>query len=175
MIVEPVQVWLVIWDQEPEREEGRPVEAETNRSAQDWFRLMIDMGLAPGLRALGFLGAGPRYRMDVEGRRADLEVVQSQSLIDTRVRFSLTLRVPSRDEWAQQLRVRPYHAARQPAGTTGWEATIGQLVSVGGYAIEDLWWELEVGHPFESLAREVLTILTTYGLPALRQYIRATH
>jgi hypothetical protein len=167
-------VWLVIWDQEPEREEGRPVEAETNRSAQDWFRLMVDMGLAPGLRALGFAGAGPRFHMEVQGRRAEIGIVQSQSLIDTRVRFTLALRVPSRDEWTQQLRVRPYQAARPPAGASGWEATIGQLVTVGGYPVQDLWWELEVGHPFESLAREVLIILATYGLPALRHHIRAT-
>ncbi|HET9144280.1 hypothetical protein [Actinophytocola sp.] len=163
----------MIWEHEPEREEGRPVEAETNRSAQDWFRLMIDMGLAPGLRTLGFLGAGRRYRMDVEGRRAEVYIVQSQSLIDSRIRFTLALRVPSKDEWAAQLRVRPYHSARPSADPTGWEATIGQLVTVGGYPIEDLWWELEVGHPFESLAREVLGTLTTYGLPALRHHIRA--
>lgn len=147
------------------------MEAGTNRSAQDWFRLMIDMGLAPGLRALGFVGAGRRYRMEMSGHRAEVEIVQSQSLIDARVRFTLNLRVPSRDEWSQQLRVRPYSTPR-PSAPNGWEATIGQLVKVGGHPVEDLWWELEVGHPFDSLAREVLTMLTTFGLPALRHHIR---
>lgn len=149
------------------------MEAETNRSAQDWFRLMIDMGLAPGLRALGFVGAGRRYRMEIVGHRAEVEIVQSQSLIDARVRFTLNLRIPSRDEWSQQLRVRPYSAPKAPKAT-GWEATIGQLVTVGGHAVEELWWELEVGHPFDNLAREVLTMLTTFGLPALRHHIRPT-
>lgn len=152
------------------------MEAGTDRSAQDWFRLMIDMGLAPGLRALGFVGAGRRFRMEVERHWAEVSVAQSQSLSEGRVRFTLNLRVLYRDEWAEQLRVRPYTPAPTPSRSTmrtGWEAPIGAIVTVGGYPIEDLWWELEVGQPFDSLSREVLTTLRNFGLPAMSHQIRA--
>lgn len=150
------------------------MDAGTDRSAQDWFRLMIDMGLAPGLRALGFAGAGRRFTQDVGSHCAEITFAQSQSLVEGRVRFTLNLRVLHRDEWAEQLRVRPYTPAPVARSTmrTTWEALIGQIVTVGGYPIEDLWWELEVGQPFDSLAREVLSTLRTFGLPAITHQIR---
>ena len=152
------------------------MEAGTDRSAQDWFRLMIDMGLVPELRALGFTGPGPRFHMEIDRQTAEITILQSASLTSGRVRFTLLLRVLHRDEWAEQLRVRPYYpsaTARPPLRTT-WEAPIGSLVMVGGHPIEDLWWELEVGQPFDSLAAEVLSALHHFGLPALSHHIHPT-
>jgi hypothetical protein len=150
------------------------VEAGTNRSAQDWFRRMLDTGLAPGLRELGFAGFGRRFRRAAAQHWAEVAVVQSTSLIPGCVRFTLHLRVLTRDEWAEQLRVRPYypHPGR-PLPASGWEAPIGRLVTVGGYPIHELWWELEAGRPFTSLAEEILTTLHTFGLPAISHHIRA--
>jgi hypothetical protein len=139
---------------------------------------MIDMGLAPGLRALGFVGAGRRFRMEIERHWAEVFVTQSQSLIEGCVRFTLTLRVVSKDEWTEQLRVRPYYPNANPnpaardLAPTGWESPIGALVTVGGYPVDDLWWELEVGQPFDALAREVLTMLRIFGIPAICDQIR---
>lgn len=150
------------------------MEAGTNRSAQDWFRLMIDMGLTPGLKALGFTATGRRFRMPLDRHWAEVAIIESQSVVSTCVRFTLRLRVLYRDEWAEQLRVRPYYPqspARDPL-QPGWEATIGELVTVGGYPIDDLWWELETGQPFDTLTDEVLTTLRTFGLPAIHR-IRA--
>jgi hypothetical protein len=42
-------------------------------------------------------------------------------------------------------------------------------VDVGGFPIGELWWELEVGRPFQALAREVLTTVREYALPAMRE------
>jgi hypothetical protein len=150
------------------------VEAGTDRSAQDWFRLMIDMGLAPGLRALGFTGAGHRFRMEIDRHWAEVSLQQSASLTSGRVRFTLLLRVLHRDEWAEQLRVRPYYpsAGGRPTLHTTWESPIGAVVLVSGHPIEELWWELEVGQPFDSLSAEVLTTLRHFGLPALSHHIR---
>ena len=152
------------------------MEAGTNRSAQDWFRLMIDMGLAPGLRALGFVGVGRRFRMELGRHWAEVNVTESQSLSEGRVRFTLTLRILGRDEWTEQLRVRPYYPARvsAPSAITAWEVPIGHLVTVGGHSIEELWWELEVGQPFDSLAQEVLTALRHFGIPAITHHLRAS-
>lgn len=150
------------------------MEAETNRSAQDWFRLMIDMGLAPGLRTLGFTGGGRRFRMEIDRHWAEVFITESPSLLEATVRFTLTLRVLTKDEWTEQLRVRPYYPTRtrREPTTIGWEAPIGTLVTVGGYPIDDLWWELEVGQPFDALAREVLTTLRVFGIPAICDRIR---
>ena len=149
------------------------MEAGTDRSAQDWFRLMIDMGLAPGLRTLGFTGAGNRFRMEIDRHWAEISIMQSASLTSGRVRFTLLLSVLHRDEWTDQLRVRPYSAPRPPL-RTGWQSPIGALVTVGGHPIEELWWELEVGQPFDSLAAEVLSSLRHFGLPAISHHIHPT-
>jgi hypothetical protein len=175
---------LVIWEQDgPDGAEGRPVEAGTNRSAQDWFRLMVDMGLAPGLRAIGYTGAGRRFRRDLDRHWAEIAIAQSQSLTDGCVRFTLLLRVLRKDEWTEQLRVRPYSAPAPAQATSAtassaephvtWESPLGALVTVGGYAMGELWWGLEVGQPFDALAREVLNVLRTFGLPAITQHTAA--
>ncbi|MFL6143813.1 MAG: hypothetical protein ACJ72N_18370 [Labedaea sp.] len=160
------------------------MEAGTNRSAQDWFRLMVDMGLAPGLRAIGFTGAGRRFRRELDRHWAEIAIIQSPSLTDG-VRFTLLLRVLRKDEWTEQLRVRPYStpAPAQAASVSApaspaephvtWESPLGALVTVGGYAMGELWWDLEVGQPFDALAREVLTVLCTFGLPAITQHTAA--
>lgn len=149
------------------------MEAGTDRSAQDWFRLMIDMGLAPGLRTLGFVGAGRRFRMEIDNHFAEITLLQSAALTSGRVRFTLHLRVLHRDEWAEQLRVRPYYpaGAARPTLQTTWESPIGSVIMVGGHPIEELWWELEVGQPFDSLAAEILATLRHFGLPALTNHI----
>jgi hypothetical protein len=81
--------------------------------------------------------------------------------------------VISRDEWAEQLRVRPYYpqgtkAAHIQTKGPGWQAPIGELVTVAGHPIGELWWEREVGRPFDSLAREVLSAVREFALPAMR-------
>lgn len=149
------------------------MEAGTNRSAQDWFRLMLDTGLAPGLYELGFTGSGRRFRSAMGAHWAEVAVLQSPSLTPGCVRFTLLLRVLTRDEWSEQLRVRPYYPTSRRPPLPHWESPIGRLVIVGGYPIDELWWELEVGQPFDSLASEVLTTLHTFGLPALSHHIRA--
>lgn len=151
------------------------MEAGTDRSAQDWFRLMVDMNLAPGLRALGFAGTGRRFRMEIDRHWAEISLDQAASLTTGRVRFTLHLRVLARDEWTEQLRVRPYYpAAARPTLHTTWESPIGGVVYVAGHPIGELWWELEVGQPFDSLAQEILDALHHFGLPALSNHIHPT-
>jgi len=67
--------------------------------------------------------------------------------------------------------VRPYYPASEStkAQWMGWQAPIASVVQVGGYPIGELWWELEVGRPFQALAREVLMTVQEYALPAMRE------
>lgn len=148
------------------------MESELERNAQEWFRFMVDTNLAPGLRALGFFGVGRRFRIESNRHWGEVLVEQARSYTARTVRFTVRVGVISRDEWAQQLRVRPYY----PVGDTvpvqatgpGWQVPIGELVRVAGYPIGELWWELEVGRPFDSLAREVLSAVREFALPAMR-------
>jgi len=131
---------------------------------------MVDTNLAPGLRALGFFGVGRRFRIESNRHWGEVLVEQVRSYTDRAVRFTVHVGVISRDEWAAQLRVRPYYPAGEVAHaqTTGWQAPIGQLVTVAGHPIGELWWELEVGRPFDSLAGEVLAAVREFALPAMR-------
>ncbi|HEY0448163.1 DUF4304 domain-containing protein [Actinophytocola sp.] len=146
------------------------MESDIERNAQDWFRFMVDTNLAPGLRALGFFGVGRRFRIEGHRHWGEVVVEQARSFTLRAVRFTVHVGVISRDEWAEQLRVRPYYPAGEVTRTQimGWNSPIGELVTVAGHPIGELWWELEVGHPFESLAREVLTAVREFALPAMR-------
>jgi len=151
------------------------VESELERNAEEWFRFMVDSNLAPGLRALGFFGVGRRFRIESNRHWGEVVVEQTRSFTARAVRFTVHVGVISRDEWASQLRVRPYSGKPVPIQTSnsetsnsGWQAPIGELVTVAGHPIGELWWELEVGRPFDSLAREVLSAVREFALPAMR-------
>lgn len=148
------------------------MESDIERNAQDWFRFMVDTNLAPGLRALGFFGVGRRFRIEGARHWGEVLVEQARSFTARAVRFTVHVGVISRDEWAEQLRVRPYYPASEVTQTdSGWQAPIGELVTVAGFPIGELWWELEVGHPFESLSHEVLTAIREFALPAMRTHM----
>jgi hypothetical protein len=149
------------------------VESELERNAQEWFRFMVDTNLAPGLRALGFFGVGRRFRIESNRHWGEVLVEQARSFTAQAVRFTVHVGVISRDEWAEQLRVRPYYprgskAAEIQTKSSGWQAPIGELVTVAGHPIGELWWELEIGRPGDSLAREVLAAVREFALPAMR-------
>ncbi|MCT2586055.1 DUF4304 domain-containing protein [Actinophytocola gossypii] len=145
------------------------MESDIERNAQDWFRFMVDTNLAPGLRALGFFGVGRRFRIEGVRHWGEVLVEQARSFTARAVRFTVHVGVISRDEWAEQLRVRPYYPAGEVTQShAGWQAPIGELVTVAGHPIGELWWELEVGRPFDSLANEVLTAVREFALPAMR-------
>ena len=148
------------------------MDSELEHNAQEWFRFMVDTNLAPGLRALGFFGVGRRFRIESNRHWGEVVVEQARSFTARAVRFTVHVGVISRDEWNAQLRVRPYYPAskisRLQKTGLGWQAPIGELVTVAGQPIGELWWELEVGRPFDSLAREVLTAVREFALPAMR-------
>ncbi|WP_139190631.1 DUF4304 domain-containing protein [Actinokineospora iranica] len=143
------------------------------RNADEWFRLMVDTDLAPGLRALGFSGSGRRYRLTRDAHVGQVSILQSSRGTPESTRFTLVLSVTATDEWSSQLRIRPYLRAAGHPGT-GWQERIGNLIRVGGGTpIGDLWWNIEAGKPFRLLANEVLTAVREFGLPALVDQIRA--
>ncbi len=148
----------------------RAVEPGAVRNADEWFRLMVETGIAPGLRALGFSGAGRRYRFHKDAHVAEITILQA-NLGSRATRFTLSLSVTPTDEWSAQLRIRPYLRSAGHAGA-GWQERIGNLVLVGnGMPIGDLWWQVDAGKPFAALSREVLTVVREFGLPAIELQI----
>ncbi|MCG8917884.1 DUF4304 domain-containing protein [Actinokineospora sp. PR83] len=147
------------------------MEAGAVRNADEWFRLMVETGLAPGLRALGLSGMGKRFRVLADGQVGQVAILQTSTPRSTR--FTLTLSVSSTDEWSSQLRIRPYlRAAGHTAGA--WQERIGDVMLVGsGVPIGDLWWQVDAGKPFTRVSREVLTAVREFGLPAMRAQMRA--
>ncbi len=149
------------------------VEAGAVRNADEWFRLMVDTGLAPGLRALGLAGSGRHYRVTRDAHVGQVSILQSAPTTPKTTTFTLALSVNATDEWASQLRIRPYLRTAGHQGA-GWQERIGNLMLVGGgVPIGDLWWKVEAGKPFAALAAEVLTAVREFGLPAMYDQIRA--
>ncbi|WP_026424604.1 DUF4304 domain-containing protein [Actinokineospora inagensis] len=147
------------------------MEAGAVRNADEWFKLMVDTGLAPGLRALGMSGSGRHFRVIEDAHIGQVSILQSSKSSAYSTRFTMSLSVTATDEWATQLRIRPY-TGRHPGG--GWQERIGNLMLIGsGIPIGDLWWKIEAGKPFAGLSDEVLTAVREFGLPAIRDQIRA--
>ncbi|WP_169514580.1 DUF4304 domain-containing protein [Actinokineospora enzanensis] len=155
---------------------GGYVEAGAVRNADEWFRLMVETGLAPGLRALGLSGTGRTFRVVRDAHIGQVSILQSSRSSTYSTRFTLSLSVNATDEWAAQLRIRPYARAAGHQGS-GWQERIGNLMLVGGgVPIGDLWWKIEAGKPFGNLSDEVLTAVREFGLPAIHHQIHArTH
>lgn len=147
------------------------MESGAELSAQGWFRLMVRARLAPGLRGYGFIGSGQTFRASIDDYYAQVTLQQAPVATTRYVRFTADLSVVQRNEWDEQLRVRPYYGARPNPSAAGWTARIGELMSVGGFPIGELWWELDAGRPFESLADEVVSAVRWYGLPAMMEQI----
>ncbi|PPK67962.1 DUF4304 domain-containing protein [Actinokineospora auranticolor] len=152
---------------------GGYVEAGAVRNADEWFRLMVETGLAPGLRALGLAGTGRTFKVVRDAHVGQVSILQSTRSSAYSTRFTLSLSVTPTDEWASQLRIRPYALAAGHRGY-GWQERIGNLMLVGGgVPIGDLWWKIEAGKPFASLSDEVLTAVREFGIPAIEHQISA--
>jgi hypothetical protein len=149
----------------------RVVASGAELSAQGWFRLMVRSRLAPGLRGYGFIGSGHTFRSSIDGYYAQVTLQQVAAASTSYVRFTADLSVVRRNEWDEQLRVRPYYGSRPQPSAPGWSARIGELISVGGFPIGEMWWELDAGRPFESLADEVVSAVRWYALPAMMEQI----
>ena len=146
------------------------MEAGAVRDAHEWFQLMVQTDLEPGLRALGLTDEGKRFRLVGIGQVGEIAILQQST--KTATRFTLVLSVAGTDEWSSQRRIRPYlRAAGHKAGA--WQERIGNVMLVGaGLPIGDLWWQVEAGKPFGKTADEVLSAVREFGLPAMRAQMR---
>lgn len=148
-------------------EVGAKLEAGAVRNADEWFRLMVVADLAPGLRDLGLEGDDRHFRTHSGPHVGQVSILQTAADKPRTRRFTLLLTVTTTSEWSSQLRIRPYLRA---AGHTGgaWQERIGDLIRVGGgMPVGDLWWPVEAGKPFAGLAKEAITAVREFGMPAM--------
>jgi len=136
-------------------------------TAQDTFKAMLRLAIAPGLRALGFKGSGQVYEPPDEQYWSLLGFQRSVASDRHEARFTINLSVAEKAGWAEARRehsyypVKPnpnihcgfewYEAHRQPAA-----GAQGPLVRLS----EKDWPD--------HLLEEVLDAIRTYALPAMR-------
>jgi hypothetical protein len=136
--------------------------------------------VGPELRALGLTGSGSAYVLPSETHWAVIGVQKSRSNTTDRVRFTINLTVVPRDVWARAQATWPSQLSRRPAPNMDsggliaesdrrcyWHARIGMVMP----GTHDTWWEITPRIDTETTAREVVSAVREFALPALRKHM----
>jgi hypothetical protein len=142
-------------------------------TAQDLFASAMKESFAPALRKAGLQGSGQTFKLPSATHFALLGFQRSTYSDSREVRFTLNLKVVSKQTWYHMRQERPYFPVRPGAnvgyGTFEWDKRIGHLLPGG----EDKWWRISVEHDNAPAIREVSDVLTKVAVPALRDQLRS--
>ena len=148
----------------------------TDRSAptaQEAFATLMRTRIAPGLRALGFKGSGQTYELPHLETWALIGFQKSAQKTAGHVEFTVNVTVADKRGWAQARRRQPDLPARPSPNTVygpaAWQSRIGRLLP----ANRDTWWTISATSDPEPVARGVITAVTEYALPAIRERRRS--
>src|ERR1700738_4635168 len=124
---------------------------------------------APALRSAGLRGSSPSFSIPSKTHFALLGFQKSQFSHAGDVKFTLNLKVVSKDAWEAMRATRPYFPAK-PAPNTGygtfeWHKRIGELLPGG----QDTWWHLRVDQDNAPTIAAVVEVLVKSAVPALRR------
>jgi hypothetical protein len=140
-------------------------------TAQETYREMMKMQVAPALRELGFKGSGQNYELPAPGHWAMLGFQKSVWSDASGLRFTVSMLVVSRAAWEKARSERSYVPARPTAnrlwGDFAWQKRIGALLPGG----QDHWWEVKADSTTDDLAAEVVSAIEDFALPAMREQI----
>ena len=140
-------------------------------TAQETFGSMMKDQISPGLRTLGFKGSGQAFTLPDDGHFAQVGFQKSTYSDSTAVRFTINVSVIPFDAWAEARLRKPYLPAKpSPSvlyGSPFWQKRLGQLLPGG----EDTWWLVHAGQDTTSVANEVVTAISTYVLPEMREQL----
>ncbi len=141
-------------------------------TAQELFSTAMKESFAPALRSAGMRGSGGSFSLPSDTHYALLGFQKSQFSDASDVRFTVNVKVVAKETWERMRESRPYFPAK-PAPNTGygtfeWHHRIGNLLSGG----EDRWWHLRPGHDNRATIAEVVDVLTTTAVPALRRQLQ---
>ncbi|WP_262055993.1 DUF4304 domain-containing protein [Streptomyces sp. STR69] len=142
-------------------------------TAQEAFTTLMRARIAPGLRALGFKGSGQTYELPHLESWALIGFQKSAHSTAGRVEFTLNVTVADKLGWARARRHQPHLPARPSPNTVygpaAWHSRIGQLLP----AKRDTWWTISATTDPGPVARGVITAVTEYALPAIREQRRS--
>jgi hypothetical protein len=143
-------------------------------TAQDLFTSAMKEAFAPALRRAGLRGSSPSFYIPSESHFAMLGFQKSQFSYAAEVKFTLNLKVVSKDAWEGMRATRPDFPAK-PAPNTGygtfeWNRRIGHLLPSG----EDTWWHLRVDQDNAPTISAVVDVLVNIAAPALRTQLDTT-
>lgn len=126
----------------------------------------------PALRNAGMRGTGGSFSLPSDTHFALLGFQKSQFSDASCVKFTVNIKVVERPVWDRMRGDRP-RLPTKPAPNTGygnfeWHQRIGKLLPDH----EDKWWHLRRGEDNAATIAEVVEVLTTIAVPALRRQVR---
>ena len=140
--------------------------------AQNHFKEMLRYQIAPAIRAEGFKGSGSEYALPDPDYLAMLGFQRSTYSNGDELKFTVNLKVVSRSAWADArseisyLPVSPRVNVRY-SGAPEWTTRIGLLMSQP----HDHWWTLRAEDDPLPIAGEIMVVVRTLAIPALRDQI----
>ncbi len=131
---------------------------------------MMREDVAPALRELGFKGSGQSFSLPSDRYWALVGFQKSAYSDATAVKFTVNLRVVSKEDWERAREAQPWRGQRpspNDAGSVpgGWYARIGQLLP----SRADQWWRVDPDTPTEQTAQAVVAAIRDFGLPEMRR------
>lgn len=142
-------------------------------TAQEVYTSLMRAQIAPGLRALGFKGSGQTYELPHLETWALIGFQKSAYNTARHIEFTVNVTVADKLGWAQARRGQPHLPARPSPNTVygpaAWHSRIGRLLP----ADRDTWWTISATSDPEPVARDVITAVTEYALPAIRERRRS--
>lgn len=163
-------------------------------TAQDVFKRLLRDAVAPELRRQGLKGSGSVYVLPDAAYWAQVGFQKSTSSNSDVVRFTINLKVTSKEWWDEQRRdhspmkdtpppgvdrttwdaqrlERSAYPARPSANTTFGEERVERLGDLIPGMKAHHWWVLTADDA-EGVVEDALRALLSYGLPWLRREIR---
>lgn len=146
----------------------------TASTAQQAFASLMRARIAPALRALGFKGSGQTYELPHLETWALIGFQKAARQTAGQVEFTLNVTVADKLGWAQARRREPHLPARPSPNTVygpaaAWHSRIGHLLPTD----RDTWWTITATTDPEPVARGVISAVTEYALPAIRERRRS--
>jgi Domain of unknown function (DUF4304) len=142
-------------------------------TAQELFASAIKDTFAPVLRSAGLRGSGQAFSLPSTSHFALLGLQKSVYSDSAELRFTINLKVISKQAWERRRKERPDFPAK-PSPNIGyggeWDERIGRLLPGG----EDKWWSIRSDGNNRSTIAEVADVIVNVAVPALRTQVQAT-
>ena len=135
---------------------------------QNIFKDLLRVKIAPRLRESGIKGSGQNYHLNSDSHWALIGIQKSIYSTSEGLEFTINLFVVSREIWDAERKKHSYFPEKPTANAhwfIGWHMRIGRLLPGG----QDHWWHLSQETNLENLSEEILDVIFTKAVPAIRK------